>query len=168
MARYLVAILIFSTLIFAQRKNEYKIKAVYLEKLTHFVEWPDSLLKGKFFKIGIVGEDPFKGLVEKSYRNHKILNKKVKVEHIDKVENLDYHILFISESEKPHLNKIIDKVKDKPILTIADTKGFAKEGVIINIITTKRGIEFVVNKSSEEQSGISISIRFMKYARVIE
>ncbi|PID27169.1 MAG: hypothetical protein CR982_06870 [Candidatus Cloacimonadota bacterium] len=168
MKKLFLLILFMCFLLFSKAPDEYTIKAVYLKKFASFVSWPKEAMEKEKFRIGVVGNDPFEGKLQDIYKTHKILEKSVEIDYIKEIKSLDYHILFISKSEKRNIDSIIEKVKNSYILTISDTKDFSKHGVIINMINTPKGIDFVVNKNYEEQSKISLSIRFMKYARVIK
>ena len=62
--------------------DEYKVKAVkavYLEKLTRFIEWPKSSGMSDTstpFVVAVIGENPFGSILEKAYAKQKVKNKK--------------------------------------------------------------------------------------------
>jgi len=57
----------------------------------------------------------------------------------------DCNILFVSSSEKEHIESVIDAMKGLPILTIGDAPGFAKRGGIINFMLEDNKVRFEVN-----------------------
>lgn len=147
---------------------EYTLKAAFIERFTRFVEWPESAKisdTSKVFVIGVIGENPFGSDLNNFFSNQKIKNKTVKIKYISNIEDiLGCHFLFISESEKNSLSEILSFTEDKPILTVGDTPGFAKEGVGINLITEKDKIKFEINIKSVSDKGIKPSSQLITYA----
>jgi len=54
----------------------------------------------------------------------------------------DCNILFVSSSEKEHIESVIDAMKGLPILTIGDAPGFAS--AVASLISCWRTIRFVL------------------------
>ena len=54
------------------------------------------------------------------------------------------NMLYISNSEKDHLEEILEAIKNQPILVIGDTYGFAERGVGINFVIIGNKIQFEV------------------------
>jgi hypothetical protein len=51
---------------------------------------------------------------------------------------------------------------------VADSNGFAAAGVLINFYTAGDTIHFEINEAAVEQSGLKVSSKLYKLARVIE
>ena len=170
----LIALLIFLTLplkpVCAQL-SEYILKAVFLERFARFIEWPEeSELTdySKPFIIAIIGEDPFGPDLEKIYSTQKIRNKRVEIRYISHANAIDEcHMLFISRDQKRDLSEIIAKTRDKPILTVADTKGFADNGVYINFYLEKTMLRFEINASAVKKSKLRMSYMLLQQARIV-
>ncbi len=145
---------------------EFQVKAVFLEKFTRFIEWPLNVLNAsKPFVIGVIGEISFKRELSNIYLNQKIKKKKVDIRFVSEGEDISKcHLLFISESVKSRLSKIISLVKDKPILTVSNAKGFARKGVHINIYLRSGRVRFEVNEKAVRDSGLLISYHLLKAA----
>ncbi|MBN1969569.1 MAG: YfiR family protein [Candidatus Delongbacteria bacterium] len=173
MKYYLLSILFFFNLILSQSVDEYDLKAVYFNRISEFINWPDSIFVKKDgsrkFILAVYGEDPFEGRLRTIYNNYKILDMDVEIKYLDELDDInECHLLFVSSSEERNLKKIVKQVRGKPILTVSDTEGFGEKGIMLNILADSKGVHFVVNKTSEKNSAISISTRFMKYAKVVE
>lgn len=163
-------------LIFAQRLAgaevpEYDLKALYLERFTRFVEWPveSSITDAtKPFVIGVIGKNPFGSSIDQIYAALKIRNKRIVVQHISHMKEIDAcHILFISENTRQKLYEIVDYTKDKPILTVGDTKGYAQKGVFINFYIEMGRLRFEINQSAVIQSRLEISYMLLQHARIL-
>jgi hypothetical protein len=78
------------------------------------------------------------------------------------------HMLFICNSERGRLQEVLEAVKDKGILTVGDTDGFARKGVIINFYIEDKKIRFEINLDAARRAQLSISSQLLKLARVIQ
>ncbi len=153
------------------QQSEYTIKAVFLEHFTRFVEWPESCGIADTstpFVIAVIGESPFGSILDQIYTEQKIRNKKVEILYISTPDEItDYHILFISSSNKEILPEILSRTRNKPILTVSDTNGYAEEGVLINFILAGDKIKFEINEGAVHESGLVMSYRLLNLAKIV-
>ena len=156
----------------AQTTDAYTVKAVFLERFTRFVEWPpEAAIDAKLqpFIIAVIGKNPFGTRLDTIYSTRKILDKKVKIIYISNVNEIEgCHLLFVSKSKKNDFHKIISFTRNKPILTIGDTTGFAKKGCLMNFYTLDNLIRFKVNEKAVRESGLSMSYLLLKAARIVK
>ncbi|OQY59592.1 MAG: hypothetical protein B6245_05805 [Desulfobacteraceae bacterium 4572_88] len=97
-------------------------------------------------------------LLEKIYSRRKIKNKTVRLLEKEVSESIsDCHLVFISESEEKRLSEILANTKNRPVLTVGDTKGFAEKGVIVNFYLDEKKVRFEINESAARAAGLSIS-----------
>ncbi len=80
----------------------------------------------------------------------------------------DCNILFVSSSEKEHIESVIDAMKGLPILTIGDAPGFAKRGGIINFMLEDNKVRFEVNVEAAKHADLTISSRLLTLARIVQ
>lgn len=151
--------------------EEYEIKAVFLERFTRFIEWPDHVGMDDPltpFNICIIGKNPFGKILDRLYAERKIKHKPVKIRYVKSVREIgSCHLLFISSTMGNDLPKILSYTKDKPILTISDSKDFARKGVHINLYSDAQGTRFVINESSVRSSGLKMSYLLLKVAEIV-
>lgn len=161
------SILFFSGIILGQPK-EYLLKAGFLEKFASFTTWPANE-NMKDFTIAIMGKNPFNDYLETFYKNVKINKKNVIITYIDTIDEIDnVQMLFISNSEKDHINEILKQTQGKAILLIGDTEGFAKQGVHINLYEThQQTLHFEINAQSVKRSGLKIDALLLNYAKIV-
>ncbi len=142
-----------------------------MEKFASFIDWPFETEiddTSKVFILTVIGENPFGELLDKIYIEKKIRGKKVEIRYISSIDEIkDCHILFISENEEKKLSKIISVTKDKPILTVSETKGFAERGVLINFYLSKSKIGFEVNQSGFKDSPLSIRLVLLQIGKIV-
>lgn len=165
-----ICIILIACLAFATKAqtNEYLIKAGFIEKFANFTEWP-NISKNKEIEIAILGKSPFANELEELYSTRTIKNLPVKIRYIKSLGEIkNSNILFICDSEGSQLTNILNYTQNKPILTISESKGFAKRGVHINFYQTNQGtIHFEINAQRVKKSGLSIDVILLDYAHIV-
>lgn len=150
--------------------SEYELKAVALEKLSLFTEWPPHTFDNpkSDFIIGVFGHNPFGKTLEDIYSSHKIKNKNVKIIYINNINQLTQcHILFISKMKISELRKVLDYTKSKHILTIADSDGFAEAGCFINFYNYEGKLRFEINQAAIETAGFSVDYKLLRVSKIV-
>jgi len=155
-----------------QQASEYKIKAVYLYNFILFVEWPkpaEDAKEKKEFILGIIGKDPFgKSFKEVENRIIKPKGKKLVIKRLGAYhKNIDlkkYDMLFICRSEQQNVKNILNKLKDRPILTTADMEGFLEKKGMINLIKRGKHIKWEINQKPAKGAGLRISSQLLRTA----
>ncbi len=174
LSRYVVILCIgfFIPLSGIAQQSEYTIKAVFLEHFTRFIEWPESTEianTSQPFYVAVIGENPFGSILDQVYSEQKIKNRRVEILYFATLDEITHcHILFISRSNKEILSEILARTKDKPILTVSDTEGFAENGVLINFYLSGNRIKFEINEKAVHDSGLAMSYRLLSLARIVE
>ncbi|HKB56022.1 MAG TPA: YfiR family protein [Lacunisphaera sp.] len=152
------------------RFREDQIKAVFLFNFAQFVEWPPAAFLDPQapLVIGVLGEDPFGAALDETVRDEKIGQRPLVVRRYRRAEEIDQcHILFISESETGRLEEIITRSKGRSMLTVCDTEGFAKRGVMIRLITEKNKIRLHINLDAAKAAGLTISSKLLRPAEIV-
>ena len=167
-----VMILLLSLSLFSI-EDEYYRKAALFKVFSRYIEWPDNSDvndRSKPFVIGVIGKNPFGPILENAYsqEENKIKDKNVEIRFIEKMEDIKRcHILFISKFYKNKLEEILAVTREKPILTIAETKGFAKKGVLFNLYVSKSEIRFEINTAALRESQLIVDSQLLSVARII-
>ena len=103
---------------------EYRVKAAFLYNFARFVKWPNET-QGRdngAIVIGIFGDDPFGAILDATIRKKNVDGRRLRVKRIEDVaETSACHLLFISRSQAQRLPEILERVQDKPILTVSDS-----------------------------------------------
>jgi hypothetical protein len=148
--------------------EEYEIKSAYLFKICKFTRWSRPLKPNTPFIISVLGQTS-PGSEIKIPRDKRIQNKKIIIKKIKEPADIGgSHVLFIAASEAYRLDNILSYIKDKDILTIGDTKGFAQKGVIINFYVEKERVKFEINRRAAKESPVKLHSQLFAIARVVE
>ncbi len=176
---YLKLTLLITTLLFSSPglttdfdTRKYTLKAVFLERFTRFIDWPNEKSadeKATPFVIGIIGNPDFSTLLRGIYQNQQIRGKNVIVNDLDNLETLqNTHLLFISNISDNLLENVLEQAQNTSILTVSDTKGFAEKGVMINFfMSRKQKMRFEINEQAVKHSDLYISYKLLSIAKIV-
>jgi hypothetical protein len=148
--------------------GEYEVKAAFLYNILAFVEWPSPGNKSADpLRICILGA-PRAGDAFNDLNGQAVTGRKIEV--IPLASFADYGrcgVLFIGPSEERNIQRIIRTLQGAGILSIGDTAGFAKQGVMINFNLERNKVRFEVNAATAREAGFSISSKLLKLASTV-
>jgi len=152
------------------QSSEFEMKAVALEKLALFIEWPKSVPENTTdnFVIAVLGQNLFGTTLEQVYKNHKIKEREVKIIYINDIDQLpECQMLFIPKLKKSALVKILDHVKTMPVLTVSDTEGYALAGCLINFFNFEGKLRFEINQKAMKLAGFTVDYKLLRVAKIV-
>lgn len=169
-----VIIFVFILLIrdtFAQTPTlEYQVKASYLYNFLQFIQWSeDGSDDSQKFVVGILGADSF-GVALDSLRGKRVQGREIEIRRFHSPEELkSCQVIFVSASEENREAQILQRLKERHILTIGETESFARNGGIISFVLHQNRIRFEINQSAAREANMKISSKLFRLAlRVYE
>ncbi len=156
-----------------KRTTEDVLKAAYIERMTRFIEWGGTASKEmdnlvEPFVIGVYNDKYFADQLKEIYKTQKFKQKNVVIKRCSSFEDLEgIHLLYISASIDDKLEKLINKIETKPILTISQSAGFAKRGVHINLYLSEEHLRFEINEKAMKTAGFKVSHLLLGQAKII-
>lgn len=176
-ARWLLGAIIGAYLALAPRlpaegalQREYEIKAAYLYNFINYINWPEQALPpaGGTITIGVIGQNPF-GAALAPLAGKRIKGRTIAVKECASLSDAaGCQIVFISPSEKPRLEDILQGLKEAKVLSVSEIDGFAERGGMINFISERNKIRFEINSEAARRTGLTISSELLKLARVVK
>jgi hypothetical protein len=152
--------------------GEHLLKAVFVERFTRFIEWPQDSPKSDStapFVIAVVNDSRFAFTLRDVYSRVKICGRTVHVVDASADSVPPCQIVFIGAGESLRLSADLQRLNGRPVLTIGDTEGFAHRGVHVNFyINESNQIRFEVNHVALQKSGLKISHLLLGLARVVD
>ena len=147
--------------------SEYEVKAVFIYNLAKFVEWPPTN-SGKV-RLCLLGADPFGDalvpLDNRSVGDKRFISQRIGLKSDAELKGCD--ILFVARSEQERLNSLLQTVKGLPILTVGDTDGYARQGVMVNFYLDKDKVRFEINPRATQQAGLKLSAKLLRVGRLL-
>ena len=146
----------------------YELKAAFLYNFAQFVDWPPAAFADAAspLVIGVLGDNPFGDLLEKTIRGKTLNNRRLETKPIRSLAEAtnNCHMLFISSSEKDRLPEIFATLRGTRILTVGETPGFTETGGMINFVMEGGKIRFQINDAAAKSAGLKISSKLLNLA----
>jgi YfiR/HmsC-like len=166
-----VLIAVFTGSASADPTLEYQTKAVYLIRFAQFVEWPNTMsgAPDSPVVIGVLGSNPFGAYLDELTREVLVNGRHLTVQRFSSVEDIGTcHVLFISPSEQKRQRRILQRLQDRPILTVGDTDDFLETGGMIQFVPEQDKVRFRVARARVEHSGLTLSSKLLRAADASE
>jgi uncharacterized protein DUF4154 len=147
-----------------------EVEAVFLFNFSQFVDWPPQAFPqpDSPIVIGVLGSDPFDGTLDDVVRGEMVKGRPLVVRRFQRVEQFtDCHILFISRSERPRLEPIVQMLKGRSILTVSDLDEFATRGGVIGFVLLDNKIRLRVNLQAAKDAGLTLSSKLLRPAQIV-
>jgi hypothetical protein len=143
---------------------------VFLFNFSQFVDWPPQVFPDERSPIVlcVLGDDPFGAALDDVVHGEVVNGRALAVRRIRSVEEAtDCHILFVSRSERAHLDEILRRLKGRSVLTVSDMDDFARAGGMIRFVTVDNKIRLRINVESARTAGLTISSKLLRPAHII-
>ena len=145
------------------RKDQLRLAFTY--NFAKFISWPNTAEKSKKqLIITFIGKQPF-GEKIKLLEKKTLRGKKVVVRQISDIKDLKTtHLLFICDSEKDNLAKILQATNKLPILTVSALANFKQNGGMIEFVNKGSKVHFRINNKLIKAQQLQISAELSKLA----
>ncbi len=158
----LSGLLMFALPALADDPPEYRLKAAFLFNFALFTEWPAEV--GGVINLCVDGTDPFGKEID-VLQGKAVGSRKIDVQRKHAGESLaDCQIVFIAPSAIGRLPQVLESVRGRPVLTVADSVGAARRGVALNLDVNQNKVSFQVNLQATRAAGLNLSSRLLRLA----
>jgi len=151
--------------------NPYRVEAAFLRNFAHYVTWPPHAFDQDStpWHIGILGPDPFREFLEHTFAGRSEQGRSFKIFRADRLDKLPpCHIVFIAFHDAVKRRAALEKLKDKPILTVGEASDFLREGGIIRFQVRDR-IGMSVNLDQARAASLIIQTKMLEVSdKVLE
>jgi hypothetical protein len=146
-----------------------RLKSIFVERFTRFVEWPSTALPDKApFVICIEGTGETAESLWEMARARKFKDRLCEVRRVRAGSDVNScHLLYLSASEAAHLPEVVSAVAGRPILTISDAAGFGDKGVLINLFQEEKLMHFEINLPAVKRSKLTFSSQLLRLGRLV-
>ena len=151
-----------------QDRQDMTFKAVFIYHFIRYIQWPDSGSDDAFV-VGFLGDTEIRHSFEEIARKRKIGSRELVARFYDRKEDLGAsHILFVSRNMQGQLQEILAQIKNKPVLTIGDIEGFARQGGAVNFTYGEGQLRFEINRKAIERAGLEAGSQLLKLGILVE
>ena len=144
-----------------------QVEAVFLFYFTQFVSWPASAFASEHSPIiiGVLGDDPFNGALEQAVAGERVNGRPILVRRLLRIADAQgCHIVYISASEAPRLQRILSALNGHEVLTVSDLDHFAQSGGMIRFVLIDQHVRLRINASSARAAGLTLSSKLLRAA----
>jgi len=164
----LVVLFLLSAISSLEASPEDKIKSIYLGRFSMFFKWPK---KNDTFNICIYNDAKFSKNLLKEYKN-KLPNGTtlnvigIKVGGLSKVRH-KCHIFYARNESLRKKMFLLDDFDKTDVLLVSDEHDDVYNASTISFYLKNNKIRFVINHQKLLESGLEVSSKLLKYAKVV-
>lgn len=147
--------------------TEERLKAAYLFKFRHYVEWPAQArpAAGTDYVIGVVGADEIADELIKIAAVREAGTDAVTVRRLRAGDTLEgVHVLFVGRAELGRHPALLAQAQARSILVVSDVQGALARGSMVNFLLRDERIRFEISTDAAEKSGLKLSARLLALA----
>lgn len=147
--------------------TEYQVKAAFIYNFARFVDWPTQAFTSATspMVIGVLGENVFGNNIEQIISGRSIQGHPLEFKEFSSVTDAtNCQVIFISDSEKYHLSKILGRLRDTNILTVSQMDNFTDNGGMIRLLIVEDKVRFEINNTAAKKAGLAISSKLLSLA----
>jgi hypothetical protein len=150
---------------------EYEVKAAFVYNFIKFVEWPvrglGENVAEETVRLCVLGnladKAPFEAL-----DGQDIMGKRLSLVFLrERDESRDCQVLFLTSTASRSLPDVLEVLRGQPTLTIGDTEGYARRGVMINMYLENKRVRFEINAETAGTAGLRISAKLLNLAGTV-
>lgn len=148
--------------------DEATVKAALLFNFARFTEW-GSLPADAPIVLCVSGDAALFAAVTKAVNGQQASGRNLEViRPRDGASWPSCQILFIAGADVGRSSIALDRLRDRPVLTVSDGPSFARTGGIIEFYREGDRMRFAINTVAAEQAGLRISSRVLALAKIIK
>ena len=145
---------------------EYEVKAAFVYNFIKFVEWPAEALAAESFRVCLLGEDPFGGLLDRVVRDDNVDGRPITVERVPADGALaSCQAVFVPRAHATRTAAIARALGNAPVLLVGESPGFLRAGGAIDLVVDGGHVRFDVNIRQATARGLKISSKLLRVAR---
>jgi hypothetical protein len=155
---------------YAQRIDEYQVKAAFLYNFARFVEWPEQSFKTDKdpMRICVIGQDTLDKSLEQTVNGRTVLGRPFVITDISDIrQTADCQMLFVGSSEQKRLKAILAAIRSPGILTVGEADDFASQGGIVNFKVDAGRVRFEINVDAAARAKLRISSKVLNLAQIV-
>ncbi|HEY0707519.1 MAG TPA: YfiR family protein [Polyangia bacterium] len=148
------------------------LKVAMIGKIAEFVRWPAQVGlddPNVSIELVVLGRTPLEARLTDYFRKVRIAGHRVFVRFARDLDDVgEPEILFLGPTFEDDVERVVARLKGVPVLTIADTPGFAQRGIAVNLITVDGQVRFEVARHALQRQGLEASYHLLSLARLID
>ncbi|HEX5738173.1 MAG TPA: YfiR family protein [Hydrogenophaga sp.] len=141
-----------------------RVKAAFLRNFAHYVNWPSDAFPDNRtpWHICVLGPDPFGDILETSLNGRTEQGRSFEVFRAETLGQLpSCQIIFLAYKDDTTRRAVLNKLKNKPVLTVGDAPEFLREGGTIRFQVDDR-VRLSINLDQARVAELTIQTRMLE------
>jgi hypothetical protein len=114
-----------------------------------------------------MGADPLALALDEAIKGREVQGHRLTVRRVSSAAELaGCHVVFVGNADRRMLSLAIETAGRLPILTVGESRDFARQGGMITFIQKGNNLGFEINRPAAELAGLRISSKLLKLATV--
>lgn len=132
--------------------------------MPRFIEWPEEALPNSDspLVIGVMAPDRFVEIIQRAAEGRTVNGHPLQIRRPQGREFQNCHVLFMSEPAWRRGRRLVEVLKNRPILTVGESQGFAQSGGIANFRLEDNRVLLEVNDEAAKRARLSISSKLLR------
>ena len=148
--------------------SDTSVKAAFLYNFAKFTDWKADGLR-RPLALCVVDDAGIAGALVETVRSKRIGTQGLDVRQISSGEPVDAcDVVFIPASETRRSAAALRSIRQHPVLTVSDGKGFADADGIVEFFAEGGRIRFAINTDAADRAGLHLSSRLLGLARIVK
>lgn len=141
---------------------EYRLKAAFVYNFIVYTDWPAQTRST--LNVCILGDDPFGQEID-GLRGKVVADRSIAVSrHPIGAPLTNCQVVFIAASAMPSLQGVLDDLRGRAVLTVADSPGAIRQGVALNMVVSNGRVSFEANLQAARRAGLTLSSKLLRLA----
>lgn len=146
----------------ADELPEYRLKAAFVYNFIAYTEWPAAT--GNGLNLCVVGTDPFGAEID-GLQGRLAGGRKIAVQRKALADPLkDCQAVFVTASAIEGLPRLLESLRGRAVLTLADSAGAMQRGVVLNMNMAQGKVSFEANLQTARSAGLDLSSKLLRLA----
>jgi preprotein translocase subunit Sec61beta len=136
-----------------------------------FVEWPADAFATRDAPliIAVVGNNPFGNMLERVANGKTFSGHPVIIRYYPMPGSIgDCHVLFVAADGDADIKNVLQKIGNKPVLTISQSDAFLYAGGVIRFYAEENRVRFEISPDAAEKARLKISSKLLKLASIFQ
>jgi hypothetical protein len=149
---------------------EYQVKAAFLLSFVTFTEWPSTAFESASspVRICVLGDDPFEGSLMRTVEGEAVAGHPLTVTAVTHEQDVSQcHLLFVPQSTDGRGGALNREAADSPVLIVVESDALWHHGAIIRFAIDQGRVRFDVDRTAAERSGLRLSSKLLRIARLV-
>lgn len=145
-----------------------QLKAAYLFNFVKFVQWPDARPEDTV-TVCFIGRTRVQRALADSSEGKKAGGRTLAVRGIEPSQGTEgCSMLYIDAEAARSASKLPVPESAVPVLTVSDSKGFARAGGMIELFSDSNRLHFSINVDTARRAGLNVSSSLLQLAASVE